>query len=279
MIAQQVAGKATRDTLYLVSFDVTTLPAMMAVSALLSVFAALWLSKMMLRHSPRSVVPAVFGVSGGLLLAVWGLSYSFPRVAALAVYLHSALFGAAVISAFWSYVNERFDPHTGKRAIGWVEGAGAFGGVLGGVLAWRASSLIEVRSMLPILAVLSTIGVWCSLSSREPRSPAETAAAEAGGLAHGAESVSMAEFSPLRILREAPYLQNLALVVGLGAVTSGLLDYLFSVEAVKAYSEGRHLLSFFALFWLGVGVLSFLLQVAIGGFALSKLGLAFTIAL
>ena len=74
MIAQQVAGKATRDTLYLVSFDVTTLPAMMAVSALLSILAALWLSKLMLRHSPRSVVPAVFGVSGGLLLATWGLS-------------------------------------------------------------------------------------------------------------------------------------------------------------------------------------------------------------
>jgi hypothetical protein len=184
-----------------------------------------------------------------------------------------------MISAFWSYVNERFDPHTGKRAISWIAGAGTLGGVFGGLLAWRAASLIEVRSMLPILAVLSTVGVWGSLRSREAPSPAEAATVERGGALPTAEAVSIAEFSPLRILREAPYLQNLALVVGLGAVTSGLLDYLFSVEAVKMYSEGGHLLSFFAFFWLVVGVISFLLQVALGGFALSKLGLAFTIAL
>jgi hypothetical protein len=276
MIAQQVAGKATRDTLYLVSFDVTTLPAMMAISALISVLAALWLSKLMLRHSPQKVVPAVFAVSGLLLLAAWAVSGPLPRWAAVAVYLHSALFSAALISAFWSYVNERFDPHTGKRAIGWIAGAGTLGGVVGGLVAWRASSVIDVATMLPLLAAMNAVCVWGSLRAREPASPTPK-----GGAAQPspAEGVSIDEFSPIRILREAPYLQNLALVVGLGAVTSGLLDYLFSVEAVKTHPGGADLLSFFALFWLAVGVLSFLIQVLLGGFALSKLGLAFTIAL
>ena len=89
----------------------------------------------------------------------------------------------------------------------------------------------------------------------------------------------MGEFSPLRILREAPYLQNLALVVALGAVTSGLLDYVFSAEAVRAHAKGPDLLSFFALFWLAVGVLSFALQTLLGRIALEKLGLAVTIGL
>lgn len=281
MIAQQVAGKATRDALYLTNFDVTTLPAMMAISAVFSIFAVLWLSRMILRHSPENVAPASFAASGLVLLAAWPLSYSAPKLAAVAVYLHSALFGAAVIAAFWSYVNERFDPHTGKRAIGWIAGAGTLGGVLGGVLAWRAASLIAVPTMLPLLAAMNVVCVWGSLRSRNAQSlvAADPAAAEADGHAPSAEPVSIAEVSPLRILREAPYLQNLALVVALGAVTSGLLDYLFSVEAVKKLPEGPELLSFFAFFWLLVGLVSFALQTLLGGLVLAKLGLAFTIAL
>ena len=284
MIAQQVAGKATRDALFLTSFDVTTLPLMMAASAVLSIFAVLWLSKMILRHSPERVVPASFGVSGMALLAAWALSLPAPRLAAVAVYLHTALFGASVISAFWSFINERFDPHTGKRAVRLIAGAGTLGGVLGGVLAWRASSVIAVPTMLPLLAAMNIVCLWGSLRSRDSQTLASVGPPMANGggrdpNAEGVERVSIAEFSPLRILREAPYLQNLALVVALGAVTSGLLDYVFSAEAVRTFAGGPDLLSFFALFWLAVGVLSFALQMLLGRIVLEKLGLAFTIAL
>lgn len=267
---------ATRDALYLTSFDVTTLPAMMAISAVLSIISAIWLSRMILRHSPENVVPASFAASGLLLLAAWALSFPAPKLAAVAVYLHSALFGAAVIAAFWSYVNERFDPHAGKRAIGWIAGAGTLGGVLGGVLAWRAAPQIAVPTMLPLLAGMNLVCVWGSLRSRVAR-PLPSVDRE--GRDRSAEPVSIGEFSTLRILREAPYLQNLAVVVALGALTSGLLDYVFSVEAVKKLSKGPDLLSFFAFFWLLVGLVSFALQTLLGGLVLSKLGLAFTIAL
>jgi hypothetical protein len=284
MIAQQVAGKATRDALFLTSFDVTALPSMMAASALLSIFAVLWLSKMILRHSPAVVVPASFAVSGVALLAAWALSFQAPRLAAVAVYLHTSLFGASLISAFWSFINERFDPHTGKRAVTWIAGGGTLGGVLGGVLAWRAASVIAVPTMLPLLAALNLVCLWGSLRSRFPQAQMSTGlplACEGARdpNAKGVEPISIAELSPLRILREAPYLQNLALVVALGAVTSGLLDYVFSVEAVKAYATGPDLLSFFALFWLAVGVLTLSLQLLLGRIALEKLGLAVTIAL
>ena len=54
MIAQHVAGKATRDTLVLSRFGVEGLPAMMAVSALASLVPALWISRMMVPHSPEA---------------------------------------------------------------------------------------------------------------------------------------------------------------------------------------------------------------------------------
>ena len=99
MVAQQVAGKATRDALFLSSFGVKTLPAMMGVSALASIVVALWLSRMMLRHTPAKVVPVGFGASAVVLLATWAVSFPAPRLAALVLYLFTSLFGAAMISA------------------------------------------------------------------------------------------------------------------------------------------------------------------------------------
>ena len=132
MIAQQVAGKATRDALFLSSFSVRVLPAMMAASAVISLLAVMWLSRMMLRHSPAKVVPAAFAVGCAALLVTWGLTFTAPRVAAIVLYLYTTLFGAAVISAFWSLVNETFDPHTSRRAVSAITSGGTLGGCSAG---------------------------------------------------------------------------------------------------------------------------------------------------
>jgi len=93
------------------------------------------------------------------------------------------------------------------------------------------------------------------------------------------ETFGEVTLAPLRRLRGAPYLRNLATIVALGAMTSGLLDYVFSAEATRACSKGPALLAFFSCFWLVVGILSFGLQVSFGKLALEKLGIALTVAL
>ena len=270
MIAQQVAGKAARDALYLSSFDVETLPVMMAASAVVSLIAVLWLSRMMVRHSPARVLPIVFVVSGAAFLAEWALSFPAPRLAAIVFYLHTALFGAVILSAFWSLINETFVPHTGKGAVALITGGGTLGGVLGGLAAWSVSGAIPVPAMLPALAIVNLACVWGVFRLRRARVAAPALLSE---------ERDAPRFAPLRLLRDSPYLRSLALVVGLGAVTSGLLDYVFSAAAVRTYPRGPELLAFFSLFWLVVSVLSFAWQILLGRFALQTLGLATTVAL
>lgn len=274
MIAQQVAGKAARDALFLSIFKVEDLPAMIAASAIVSLVAVLWLSGLMVRHSPAKVVPAAFALSGALLIAEWAVSFASPRIAAVALYLHTALFGAVVISAFWSLINETFAPHSGRRAMTWIAGGGTAGGVLGGLIAWRAAHVIPLLAMLPLLAVINLICMW---GSKKLQAGAATIAEPDDVLE--VTSTLDAPGSPLfKVLWSAPYLRNLALVVALGAVTSGLLDYVFSAVAVQHYAKGPELLAFFAKFWLAVGVLSFVLQTLVGRFALEKLGLVVSVA-
>jgi ATP:ADP antiporter, AAA family len=271
MIAQQVAGKATRDALFLSNIGVRGLPAMMAGSAVASLLVVLLISRMMWRHTPARVVPTGFGLSAAAMVGVWVIGFRAPRLAACALYVHTSLFGAAMISAFWSLINETFDAHASRRSVTAVAAGGTLGGLLGGVAAWRASAVIDVPTMLPFLAALNLVSMWGSLRLQDavPKSPVHAAS----------PAPSVASVSALRIVRERPYLRQLATIVALGAMTSGLLDYVFNAEAVKAFAKGPALLSFFALFWLAVGILSVASQLLLGRLALEKLGLVLTVAL
>ena len=263
MIAQQVAGKAARDALFLSTLRIEHLPVMMATSAAVSLVAALGVSRLMVRYSPGRVVPIAFGLSGVALLANWGLGFIAPRPSAIALYLHTAIFGAVVISAFWTLVNETFAFRSGRRAMRWITGGGTVGGLLGGLVAWRLAHLVRLPSMFLVLAALDVVCIWGTYRLRRTipsvRAPSPARAANPS-------------------LWRTPYLRNLAMVVALGAVTSGLLDYAFSSVAIERFKDGAELLAFFAKFWLVVGLLSVVLETLLARTLLRKVGLAVTVA-
>ncbi|WP_437631888.1 hypothetical protein [Sorangium sp. So ce854] len=327
MIAQQVAGRATRDALFLASFGAAGVPKVMAVGAAMSFAAVLLISRALLQHSPARVVPATFGASSVLLALQWALAQRAPAAAALVFYLHVAVFGATLISAFWSLVNERFDPHTARQSMGRIAGGGTLGGVVGGLFAWRASHLVEAPTMLLALAATSglTAGATYLLGRNLPRPPSASAAGAAGASATAAaavaetageepgagaaapgasaaapegasaapegasaapegasaapEGASAAAPAGLGALRDSPHLRDLALLVGLGAVSGALFDVALSAEAATAMRDRNELLSFFALFHLSVSLLSFLVQSAAATLSLDRLGLAATIGI
>ncbi|WP_438024149.1 hypothetical protein [Sorangium sp. So ce233] len=282
MIAQQVAGRATRDALFLASFGADDVPKVMAAGAALSFAAVLLISRALLQLSPARVVPALFGASSVLLALEWGLALRAPGAAALVFYLHIAVFGATLISAFWSLVNERFDPHTARHSMGRIAGGGTLGGVVGGLFAWRASHLMDAPTMLLALAAASALTAWATylLGRHLPLAPSASAAG-AGPAGEEARADAGAGAGPagLGALRDSGHLRDLALLVGLGAVSGALFDVALSAEAAAVMRDRNELLSFFALFHLSVSVLSFLVQSLAATFSLDRLGLAATIGI
>lgn len=274
LVAPQVAGRATRDALFLSTFDVAALPRMTASAAVASLLATFAFSRAMAKLSPARVLPAALGASAALFLAEWGLALAAPRLAAVAVYLHQALLGAVLISGFWSLVNERFDPHTAKHAMGAIGAGASLGGVAGGLLAWGASKLVSVPAMLPALAAASLLGLASVLRVRA----AGVAALTAEGTVPPPPA-SGPDRSALRLIREAPYLRSLALLVGLGAVLEAVLDYLLGAAAAASFARGAPLMSFFALFHAGSGLLALTMQAMLVRPLLQRLGLAGTLAI
>jgi len=266
LIAQQVAARAVRDALFLSAFQVESLPLVMGASAIAALVGAELLSLALSRRAPSRLVPMVAALSAVLLAAWWAVGLTWPRASAILLYLHVAAFGGALVSGFWSMVNERFDPYTARKVVGRITAGATAGGVAGGFLVWGISRVLPPTAAV-LLLVTMTGGAAVVLQAA-PRG------AEPHSRPHG-----RAPALALPLLARNPYVRNIALVVGLGAVVEALVDFLFKGLAAGRFAPGASLLGAFGAFHGVMSVVSLLLQATVSRGALRHLGIAGTVAL
>jgi ATP/ADP translocase len=266
LIAQQVGSNAIRDGLFLSWFPVTSLPYFIAGAAVLSIPAAQSSGRFLARFSPARVVPVILGLSGVLFLAEWALLGWQPQAVSVLLYLHSSVLGSIALSAFWSLLNERFDPHSAKPVMAKVAAAATLGGLAGGVGAERVVALLSQGALLLLLGICGAIAVaGVFLVGRGM--PARRPGAEMSEVQSGWTEI-----------RRLPLLRDLAVVIALAAALAALVDYVLKAEAVAFFGKGEPLVRFFGLFYAATGFTAFLLQATLGKLALSRLGLGGSVA-
>lgn len=268
MIAFQLAGKATRDALFLSTFGVAALPRMVIAAAVVSVALTVALARVLARVGPARLVPALFGLSAALLILEWLLAGTFRSLTAVLVYLHLTGFGALLVSGFWALFNERFDPRTARGSIGRITAGASLGGLLGGILPERVGAAFQLTAMLPLLALLHLVAALLVVGvirlTRRPTA-APRPAPETGR-------------SSFRVFKGSRYLQNLGLLVALTAAAEGTLDYVFKERAFAATASGEELLRLFAAFYTVTALIGILLQVVGLRGLLGRLGVARSVA-
>jgi AAA family ATP:ADP antiporter len=266
LIAQQVGSNALRDGLFLSFFPVSRLPFLMGTAAVLAVPAAQLSGRVLTRFGPIRVVPVVLGSSALLFFVEWMLLASLPRTTSVVLYFHSSVLGAIAVSALWSLLNERFDPHSAKRLMTRVAAAATFGGVIGGVGAERVATLLPRGALLLILAV---VGCGCV---------AGAAALGAGAPARRVPTKVPDPVSGWTHIQRQPLLRDLALVVALAAMLAAFVDYVLKANAVAYFGKGESLVRFFGLFYAGTGLGAVVIQSALGRVALLRLGVGGSVA-
>jgi hypothetical protein len=260
-IGHQVAGKSLREGLFLSTYSVADLPKVMLGSALLAIPIALVVARLMTRIGPGKLAPALFVVSALLSLLEWLLLPRVPRGVALLLYLHVSIGGALLMSAFWSIVNERFDPHSLKRVVGRIAAAATFGGLVGGAAMERIAHWIDARSAL-LLVAGACLGA--SVSSRT--------------LAATLSTSSAPEPRPSKPVVFSGYLWTLALLVASSAAASAFADFGLKQVAATRYASAEDLVRFFAALYTGAALLSFLLQAFVSRQLFEAIGLGGTLA-
>lgn len=268
MMAHQVAGKAARDSIYLSTFPVSDLPKVVMAAAAAALLLTFVSARAMTLYGPRKVVPAGFLLSALMHAAEWALLGRAPGITAVLVYLHIVGLGAVLLSGFWSIANETFDPASAKRLFGRIAGGGTAGGILGGLIAERTAVLMPGPGILLVLAVFHFLAgaALCGL----------------GFLAHTRSTVKRGgsldeSLSPAEVLRRAPFLRDLALLVLLGTLSAAFVDFLFKGGAAAEFGRGPSLLRFFAVFYTSIQVITLIVQTALTRLSLEKLGLSKTV--
>ena len=260
-VAHQVAAKSLREGLFLATFPLAQLPRIMLGSALLAIPSALCVARLMMRLGPARVAPAMFLCSATFSASEWLLFASFPRATAILVYLHVSVGGALLASAFWSVINERFDPHTLRHLVGRIGASATLGGLVGGAAMERMAYWVGARSTLLLVSVLC---VAAAVGSRQLGAPLRVPTA--GGTGE----------SPAKV-RFTRYLWTLALLVACSAAASTFSDFALKQAAYLRFGSAVSLLRFFALFYTGTSLLSFLLQAFVSRSLLAAIGIGGTL--
>jgi MFS family permease len=261
-IAHQVAGKSLREGLFLSTHSVQGLPKVMLASALGAIPVVLLAARLMTRFGPDKLAPLLFVTSAALSLVEWLLLPGVPRIVALIVYLHVSIGGALLVSAFWSVVSERFDPHVMKQLIGRITASATLGGLIGGAAMERVAHWLDARSTLLLI-----VGICLAAAVSTQR----LAAAE-GHVSSPASRVQ----EPVRF---TGYLWTLALLMTSTAAASAFADFALKQAAASQFGSAESLVRFFAVFYTGASLLSFLLQAFVAKPLFDSIGLGGTLAL
>lgn len=247
LIAHQVASKALRDAWFLGHHSASELPWAMFASAVLAIPFALFVGRWMTKVGPARATAHLLLVHTGLFAMEWLLAPTLPELVSWALYLHVGALGPLVVSAFWSIINERFDPRSAKHFMLWISGGATFGGVLGGVLAERISRHLSIDFLFALLATISlatAFSLW-----------------RVGTVHDGCTPPSSAP-SAYAIIRSNGYLKAVGTAIGLTAIMGTLLDYAMKAAADASFGSTTELMSFFSLFYTFTGLATFFVQSA-----------------
>jgi MFS family permease len=264
-MAHQVAGKASRDAIFLSHFKTADLPAMVTAAAIAGVAASVAGSRLLVRLGPHRVAPVSFALSGALQFGEWLLLGHWARIAACAIYLHVVAFGAVLISGFWSLMNESFEPRSAKELFGRIGGMGTLGGLCGGLLAERVAAWFGAADVVLVLATLHLVCaglLWRVVqvpdvpNLRPHGRPRETRLVDA--------------------VQRYPFLLTLTGLVLAASSGTAMLDFVFKAQAVHTIRSGAPLLRFFGLYYTGTSLLTFLLQTFAARVSVKHAGLAVT---
>lgn len=263
MLAHQVAGKAARDGLFLQHFEPGDLPKMVVVAAVVSLVMAIGFARLSERIGPSRLVPLAFVLSAALHAIEWFGMRQWPGPVTVFFYLHVVGLGAILLSGFWLLLSEVFDMREAKRYFGRIAGMGTAGGIAGGILAERMAAFSLGDHLLLLLAFWHAVCAGIAVRLHPP----------ARHHARPHENPSMAQ-----AFARTPLLWQLATLVLLGTCTAAMLDYLFKLGASLTFGKGPELVQYFAFYYTGCQVLTFLLQTFLAKPAVERLGIAKSVA-
>ena len=271
LIAGHTILETSRDALFLGTLEANRLTFVYIGLALLGLVVPAYNGRFVRSFGRRNACVLTLMVAA-LGTTLWHFQ---PAHAATAygLYVWSGLLGTVLVVQFWMFAGQLFTVAQGKRLFPGIASGGVLGAVAGGVIATAALELMPeghhgVANLLLVAAgvFLATAFVLTTIPTEDVGTPFRDTA--------GALDVE----EGIDVLRDFPYVRNIALFVSLSTVTVLATDYLFKYVA-KVEVPTAELGSFFARYYAVLNAVALVVQLAIAQRVVQRLGVVASLTL
>ncbi len=259
MISAHTILETTRDALLLTKLPAGELGLVYIAVAVFALPAAGLAGRAAVRFGPRNALAGTLVMATALSVVFFVLPSTRPSVVAL--YIGTALIATTAVPQFWTLLGAGLTLAQARRLFAPISSAGVLGGVLGSATAALALPWIHVKGLL-----LSAGGIFLAAAGVVAFFPISERAGT-GESRQSSVRISMAE------VRREPFVLRLALVVAVATAAVLAVDYFFKWTIARSVPSA-HIASFLARFYLGLNVVSVLVQLFVGAALVRRVGLA-----
>ncbi len=257
IVSATITGASVRDAVFLTQFDKSYLPVMFITIAVVMAGVIALYKKLTAGQDQIFVISisgALFSVS--LFLLQSNLSGLFIPV----LYIWMEVVTILSIFQFWILAGEIFNARQAKRIFTFLGAGGSFAGMGAGygikpfVSTFGSENLLFLTIFFIGISVVMAQMLRPFRMSRKPKKVNSKPVAK-----------SKTEFEP--------YLKSIALLIGLAAFVSKIIDYQFKMMAADAFPNQNDLVSFFGTYYMSTGAATLIMQFFVTGFILTRFGI------
>ena len=273
VISTYVAGKATRDALFLGQYRAVQLPyADIAVTLVVIVLVGAYARGRRHVGLLALLVGSLLLLSSNALLLWWlGRGPHPPAWLPAVVYIWVGAFGVIAPGQVWTLANYVLTLREAKRLFSVIGSGAILGWMVGGLYTSTAARSSGAQNTLLAIAIalaacsLIVVAIW----RQRPAALAEFADAPK---AEGEPDAPSTLSGSLRLVCSSPYLRAIALLVGLSSLVTGIAAWQFKAIAKQYIPDTNALAAFFGMLNFYAGLLSLVVQLTLTRGVLRKFG-------
>jgi ATP/ADP translocase len=263
LIGFVVLCRSFRESSFLESFDVKSLPYLKVGQALLALPAVLIFSELLRSRDPRKLVKGLILLLSAAVIVLWPAAKA-SQAGVVAFFLVAALGALLLASGFWVVAAGCFAVRGAKRLFGIIIAGGTAGGMVVGLSAsWLVVGVGTVwwGSFLVLPLVLLYVVISLLPGRRE-------AAPDAAG---DVEKDGVSTEGSLSAIWRTPYLRAMALILLAATAASAVVDFQFLKYVDRMASEESRA-AFLGSFYGWAGAVALAIQLLVASRLLSSAG-------